>query len=440
MKSIQSTKKSDLQNHFTHLGFLILVGLPLIGCGSRLGKIRIEHVEAAISQSEVALDQAYLKNAKKLTPELLTKAEQQIAEAKKAREAKQGLTSIQRAYQALVSAQVAAQEAAAISRENELNTVIDRKSGEIEKLRSEMQQARSELKNARSEAGRANQQKDKLESDLERRIQQQLNQVSHSQAEARQAREKRDRLQARYDQVHAESQQAKREIEDYQDEIRRYERQLAQAQAQIESARKASEEAESRAIAQGQRYSQQIETLGKQKVLQDHDTILDRKIQEARVFAQRLQAWIPQRTGKTTLTRTQITDGQRELDRWDQAWWDGNLNAHLRFYNKEVQVEQLVIRTNGENRNYFSYEQMASVIREMAQNTWTQNASADKPKIEAEGGSLVATYRLNKTSNRRQTQPALYEVWEREIWLHKQEQKWRIYREFWRIYEDVPKY
>ena len=440
MKSIQSAKKSDLQKHLTHLGLLILVGLPLIGCGSKLGKIRIEHVEAAISQSEVALDQAYLKNAKTLTPELLTKAEQQIAEAKKAREAKQGLTSIQQAYQALGSAQVAAQEATAISRENELNTIIDRKSGEIEKLRSEMQQARSELKNARSEAGRANQQKDKLESDLERRMQQQSNQVSRSQAEARQAREKRDRLQARYDQVHAESQQAKREIEDYQDEIRRYERQLAQAQAQIESARKASEEAESRAIAQGQRYSQQIETLGKQKVLQDHDTILDRKIQEARVFAQRRQAWIPQRTGKTTLTRTQITDGRRNLDRWDQAWWDGNLNAHLRFYNKEVQVEQLVIRTNGENRNYFSYEQMASVIREMAQNTWTQNSSADKPKIEAEGSSLVATYRLNKTSNRYQTQPALYDVWEREIWLHKQEQKWRIYREFWRIYEDVPKY
>ena len=66
MKTIQSAKRRNLQNHLTHLRLLILVGLSLIGCGSKLGRIRVEHVEAAISQSEVALDQAYLKNAKKI--------------------------------------------------------------------------------------------------------------------------------------------------------------------------------------------------------------------------------------------------------------------------------------------------------------------------------------------------------------------------------------
>ena len=441
MKSqLEVTRRAITGDHLAKLALVILMGLVSMGCGPKLGKIRLEQVEQAISQSQVAIDQAFLKNANTLSPELWSQAEQQMAESEKARSANQGLTAIQLAYQAMATAQTAAHQASAVSKENELNAVIDKKSGKIEKLRAEMQQARSELKNAGSEANRTNQQKERRTSELKRKLQQQSDQVSRSQSDAHQAGHKRDQLQTRYDQVYAQSQPAQRQIEDYRRRIREYETQLAKAEAELQTARQASEEAKSRAIAQGKSYSRQIENLSQQRALRDHDAVLARKMAEARAFAQRRQTWTPNRTGQTALSRLQASEGRRELKRWDQAWWDKDLNTHLSYYSRQLQLEQSVIRATGEERKYLDYVQTAPAIRGQAGKGWSRNASADTPEIQAEGDSLVATYRLNKTSGGRQKQPVLYDIWEREVWIRKQGQAWRIYREFWRIYENVPKY
>ena len=441
MKSqVEVTRRVITGDHLAKLALVIFMGLVLMGCGPKLGKIRLEQVEKAICQSQVAIDQAFLKNANTLSPELWFQAEQQMAKSEKARSANQGLAAIQLAYQAMVAAQTAAQQATAASKENELNAVIDKKSGKIGKLRAEIQQVQSELKNVCSEAKRTSQQKERRTSELKRKLQQLSDQASCSQSDAQQARYKRDQLQTRYDQVYTQSQQAQRQIEDYRRRIREYETQLAKAEAELQTARQAAEEAKSRAIAQGQSYSRQIENLSQQRALRNHDAVLARKMEEARAFAQRRQTWTLNRTGQTTLSRPLASEGQRELKRWDQAWRNKDLNTHLSYYSRQLQLEQSVIRATKEVRKYLDYSQAAPAIRSQVGKEWNRNASADTPEIQAEGDSLVATYRLNKTSGGRQKQPVLYDIWEREVWIRKQGQAWRVYQEFWRIYEDVPKY
>ena len=211
MKSqLEVTRRAITGDHLAKLALVILMGLVSMGCGPKLGKICLEQVEEAISQSQVAIDQAFLKNANTLSPELWSQVEQQMAKSEKSRSANQGLAAIQLAYQAMAAAQTAAQQATAASKENELNAVIDKKSGKIEKLRAEMQQVRSELKNVCSEANRTNQQKEKRTSELKRKLQQLSDQVSCSQSDAHQAKHKRDQSQTRYDQVYVQSQPAQR--------------------------------------------------------------------------------------------------------------------------------------------------------------------------------------------------------------------------------------
>ena len=417
------------------LGFVLLILSTfsmLVGCGGKMGKIRLEHVEAAITQSEAALDQAYLTNSKVHAPHLLSKAEQQIESAKKAKNEKQGLIALQQAYQASVNAQVAAQESTAVSREKELNTLIDQKSDELKNVRAERRNTLVELKKIKSEMKSTNQQKNEHIKKLNRTIQKRSDKIEQK---------RQSQLQDQYNEIQSEYHKAKIEISRYQSEMNQYQEQLKRAEAEVQSARQVSERAKKKAIAQGEKYSRQIEDLSQSRgVLVDHDLVINQKIQEARAFAERRQTKHFKRTGKTSFNQSQIAEARRILELWNQSWWNKKIESHFGYYSPTVQVEQTTIRTNGEIHNVLNYQQMKVIIRQMAEKNWTQQASVEKPKIVAEGNSLVANYRLNKISVHRQTQPILYDIWEREVWLEEQNSQWHIHRETWRIYKDVPKY
>ncbi len=441
----QNIINTNQQNCFqVTLGFVLLILSTfsvLVGCGGKMGKIRLEHVEAAITQSEAALDQAYLTNSKVHAPHLLSKAEQQIESAQKAKNEKQGLIALQQAYQASVNAQVAAQESTAVSREKELNTLIDQKSDELKNVRSEIRNTLVELKQIRSEMKSTNQQKDEHIKKLNRTIQKKSDKIEQSQLEIVEAQKKQSQLRDQYNEIQSEYHKAKIEISRYQSEMNQYQEQLKRAEAEVQSARQVSEEAKNRAITQGEKYSRQIENLSQSRgVLADHDLVINQKIQEARAFVQRRQIKHFKRTGRTSLNQSQMADAQRILELWNQGWWNKKLESHFGYYSPTVQIEQTIIRTNGEVHNSLNYQQMKVIIRQMAEKNWTQQTSVEKPKIAAEGNSLVANYRLNKISVHRQTQPILYDIWEREVWLEEKNSQWHIHRETWRIYKDVPKY
>ena len=210
----------------------------------------------------------------------------------------------------------------------------------------------------------------------------------------------------------------------------------------MELARRISEQAKNKAIVQGEKYSKQIEYLNQgRNVLKDHDLLLDQKIREARAFVENRQVASPiKRTGATSLNQNQIFSAQRTLELWNQDWWNKRIEAHLGYYSPEIQVEQTIIQTNGEKYSSLNHQQMQDIIRQMANNTWTQQASIEKPKIVAEGDNLIANYRLHKPSGYGQTQPILYDIWEREVWIEEENEQWYIQKEIWRIYKDVPKY
>ena len=421
---------------------IVIVSAMFMACGKTIGKIDLENVEVVIAQSEIALDQAYLTNARLHSPQLVESAEQQINSAKKAKDERDGLTALQKAYHALVDAQVATQEAMAVSREKELNNLLDDRSRELKKIKAEIRKTLVELKQTRSKIESISQQKDESIEKLEQTIQEKTDEIRQSKSHIVQVQKNQSELRGRYNEIQAEYDQAKNKIKKYQKEVRQYQKQLDKAKSEVELARRISEQAKNKAIVQGEKYSKQIEYLNQgRNVLKDHDLLLDQKIREARAFVENRQVTSPiERTGATSLNQNQIFSAQRTLELWNQDWWNKRIEAHLGYYSPEIQVEQTIIQTNGEKYSSLNHQQMQDIIRQMANNTWTQQASIEKPKIVAEGDNLIANYRLHKPSGYGQTQPILYDIWEREVWIEEENEQWYIQKEIWRIYKDVPKY
>ena len=421
---------------------IVIVSAMFMACGKTIGKIDLENIEVVIAQSEIALDQAYLTNARLYSPQLVESAEQQINSAKKAKDERDGLTALQKAYHALVDAQVATQEAMAVSREKELNNLLDDRSRELKKIKAEIRKTLVELKQTRSKIESISQQKDESIEKLEQTIQEKTDEIRQSKSHIVQVQKNQSELRGRYNEIQAEYDQAKNKIKKYQKEVRQYQKQLDKAKSEVELARRISEQAKNKAIVQGEKYSKQIEYLNQgRNVLKDHDLLLDQKIREARAFVENRQVASPiKRTGATSLNQNQIFSAQRTLELWNQDWWNKRIEAHLGYYSPEIQVEQTIIQTNGEKYSSLNHQQMQDIIRQMANNTWTQQASIEKPKIVAEGDNLIANYRLHKPSGYGQTQPILYDIWEREVWIEEENEQWYIQKEIWRIYKDVPKY
>ena len=421
---------------------IVIVSAMFMACGKTIGKIDLENVEVVIAQSEIALDQAYLTNARLHSPQLVESAEQQINSAKKAKDERDGLTALQKAYHALVDAQVATQEAMAVSREKELNNLLDDRSRELKKIKAEIRKTLVELKQTRSKIESISQQKDESIEKLEQTIQEKTDEIRQSKSHIVQVQKNQSELRGRYNEIQAEYNQAKNKIKKYHKEVRQYRKQLDKAKSEVELARRISEQAKNKAIVQGEKYSKQIEYLNQgRNVLKDHDLLLDQKIREARAFVENRQVTSPiERTGATSLNQNQIFSAQRTLELWNQDWWNKRIEAHLGYYSPEIQVEQTIIQTNGEKYSSLNHQQMQDIIRQMANNTWTQQASIEKPTIVAEGDNLIANYRLHKPSGYGQTQPILYDIWEREVWIEEENEQWYIQKEIWRIYKDVPKY
>ena len=421
---------------------IVIVSAMFMACGKTIGKIDLENVEVVIAQSEIALDQAYLTNARLHSPQLVESAEQQINSAKKAKDERDGLTALQKAYHALVDAQVATQEAMAVSREKELNNLLDDRSRELKKIKVEIRKTLVELRQTRSKIESISQQKDESIEKLEQTIQEKTDEIRQSKSHIVQVQKNQSELRGRYNEIQAEYNQAKNKIKKYHKEVRQYRKQLDKAKSEVELARRISEQAKNKAIVQGEKYSKQIEYLNQgRNVLKDHDLLLDQKIREARAFVENRQVASPiKRTGATSLNQNQIFSAQRTLELWNQDWWNKRIEAHLGYYSPEIQVEQTIIQTNGEKYSSLNHQQMQDIIRQMANNTWTQQASIEKPTIVAEGDNLIANYRLHKPSGYGQTQPILYDIWEREVWIEEENEQWYIQKEIWRIYKDVPKY
>ena len=99
-------------------------------------------------------------------------------------------------------------------------------------------------------------------------------------------------------------------------------------------------------------------------------------------------------------------------------------------------VEKILVRSNGEKRDFIDRGNIAAEIKNMTLRNWALSDSV----FQAELDNMIGIYRFNKVSNR-SSQPVTYDVWEREVWMREDDKnQGEVHREIWRIYEEVPRY
>ena len=444
MKSLRdrSMGKQELsitwnKNYIHHI-WMCLLPMLLIACSGSLGKIQLENVNTVIAQSETAIEQAHLANAQYLASDALQQAENALAGAKEALQAKDGLGAMHLAYNALTQAQIAEQEAVYKSQGNGLNAIIKRKEAGIVALEADLGIADEALEKSRTDVQQLNMQKDQLQADMNQKLQKAEQAHKKILQYYNKAKTEHADLQSKLDATQTQLFQAQSQVEEHELQIDQLRRELVDAQSLVEAARKETAEARGQAAAQAQRYSKHIEQLDQSNVLKRREDTLARKKQEAKAYVQQQRTKQAVRTNNTSLTNEQIASGRAVIRDWALAWTAKDIDRHLSKYAQEAILNQTVIRSSNEARTHLNRLQMVDALKKMVDAEWQETDS----KFDADGKSVIAVYRFSRPSRNvvSEGMPALHDLWTREVWVRQVGAEWKIVRENWRIYEAVPRY
>lgn len=418
-----------------HHIWMCLLPMLLTACSGSLGKVQLENVNVVITQSETAIEQARFANAQDLVSDTLQRAENDLARAKEAASAKDGLRAMHLAYNALAQAQIAEQEAMYKSQGSGFNAIIKRKEAKIVTLEADLKTVDGALKKSRTDAQQLDMQKTQLQADMSERLQkaEQAHQEmlsNYSNAQARSVD-----LQSELGSVQAQLLHAQSQVEKHERQNRQLRRELATAQSLVEKMRKEAAAAREKAAAQVASYSKHIEQLDRSNVLTE---TLAQKRQEAKAYVQQQRKKQPVRTNSTSLTDEQINSGRAAISGWALAWATKDIHQHLGMYTQDATLNQTVIRSSNEEQTELDRLQMADALKQMVNTEWQGTDS----RFDADGESVIATYRFSRLSRGVVSGeiPELHDLWTREVWARQIGDEWKIFRENWRIYEAVPRY
>lgn len=418
--------------------WILLLPIFIVGCGGSLGKIQLENVDEVITHSEQAIRAARSANAAALAPKSLELAENYLTDARKAVEAEAGLDAIRFAYDARTQARIAEQEAMYKSQEAGLNAIIQRKEMEIADAQENLGAAEAKLEKARTEIQQLDIQRAKLILDKDSKIQE----LNRDNKEARRDYDKVQRelraLQVNYDATQKELMQAQERTKAHERDIYQLRRELALSQSLVDEARKTAKQAQTKATEQAKSYTKRIERLTQANVGKKRKVNLNQKAQAAREYVRRQQVWRTPRTGTTSLTNKQISNGKRAIDAWYLAWASKDIDQHLGDYAQNVEINQIHVRSGSEKHTALSRAEMVKLVSERINESWKKTHAS----YEADGKSVIGTYRFSQpaANTGNENAPTLYNVWEREVWAREMNNRWKIHREGWRFYEAVPKY
>ena len=433
----QGLLRSWKKNRLHHIWLCFLLTL-LIACSGSLGKFQLENANTVIAQSETAIEHARLANAQHFASEALHQAENALTSAKEAVQAKDGLGAIHLAYHALAQAQIAEQEAMYKSQGNGLNAIIKRKEAEIAALRASLQTADGALEKSRTDVQQLDMQRNQLQADMDEKLQETKRAHRKILHDYNETKAEYAGIQSKLNTTQTQLHEAQGQVEGYEHQMQQLRRKLAHAQSLVEDARKKAEEVRTRAAAQVQSYSRHIEQLDQSNVLKQRDDKLARKKQEAKAYVQQQRRKQPPRTNSTSLTSEQIASARVAVSNWALAWTTKDVHQHLREYTQDATLDQTVIRSSNEEQTHLNRAQMVNALKKMVNAEWQETNS----ELDADGESVIATYRFSRLS--RDTingeVPALHDLWTREVWARQVGDKWKIFRESWRIYEAVPRY
>ena len=420
---------------------LLLVSFGLAGCGGKLGKIEPTAVETALADAEAAIAAAREVDAPALAADAFAAAASNLEAAQTALAEKKGDAALRLAYQAISDARIAKREAITIAKNAELNAALLRKTAGADELRQTLTAKEQELARAQTEIQDMQREEDKQKRTL-RELQRQNRELTKKRATySAQVAE----LSKTLNDIQKRAQRAETELRNYGRDVSALHRKLevAERMAKEEGYQKRAVIAEINSLRtqlreQATVYTEKLAEASRLKTDKQHEAYLKEKAQEARTYVDSQPDLQPPKTGRTSLSTAQIAAGKAALSNWERTWYSKNLNAHLSYYISNIVVDKVVVHESKEHRNKIDVQQLQSDLREMNTYQW----SRVKMDTQVEGESVIGISRLTRlvTPAADENATALYNIWIREVWMHKVGDAWKIHHEIWQIYENVPNF
>ena len=414
--------------------------LLIVSCGGKLGAINLQDIDPLLSQAEAALSSAREVNAQSLAFETYEQAETELEKAKDAKRNKMGVDAIKYANNAITYAKLASRIAIQNTKDVEANANILTKDAQIGELKKQLMAKDTKIGSLENDIELLQDSESGLKatiSNLESDKQDLIDkQKTHN--------EKVAELNASIDSFQARITQSESNVKNYGVELEKLSRKVDAAEtiAKTESRLKRAAVAETEAIKKQMReqakiFTQKLTESNKQNIAVEHQEFVRRQAEKARAFATQLPSAKTPRTGRTSLSTAQINAGKAALNNWEKTWKSKNMDAHIAFYAPDVTTKHIVVRESKENATTLNRTQFEAKLREMNKHAWTKSDTLS----EVERESVIGTYRFSRLISPAEDEDdtALYELWIREVWTHQVAGKWKIYRETWQVYENIPK-
>ena len=418
---------------------LFFFSVFLTACGGKLGTIQHQDVDGQLHQAEQAIKLAREVNAPSLAFEEFEQAETYLDKAKEALNQNNGINALRFGTQAITHAKIAQRKAVQNTKNAELNANILEKDALIVKLRKDVNTKKTEISGLETGI----QQLRETEKDLQQTISQ-LDKEKQKLSDTRKISEQTvAELNESLKSIQARVTRSEADVKNYGRQVKELTRKLEAAETMAKSSSKQKRAAVAEADTlkkhlreQAQIYTDMLEKAKKQNIAAEHQEYLKKTAEQARAFAKQLPSNKSPRTHRTSLSTGQINAGKAALNKWEKAWNSKNVDAYLAFYIPNITVKRILTQESKENESTIDPNQIEAAFREMNAQPWKKV----KVSTEVEQESVIGIYRFSRLVSPAQTEDdtALFHSWTREIWMHQVQGKWKIYRETWQIYENIP--
>ncbi len=420
--------------------FGLLIGVAFLGCAGPRTAVEPKDVQVFIDDARDSISLAQEAGAGELASEQIARAESSLARAEEAaKEEDRGVESIRLASDAKAKAEAAH----AVSRQAKAHEK------EIDELYSDRAQEVAALKAARKIASEA--EKDKAEEvqeckrnieQLEKERKRELTAVRSAMRAAEDRADQKERelfkAESDFEATEEKLEEALKEIRAYSDRVGRIEREKA---GELDAVRDALNDAERdarKAEAKAKEYSAKIADIErKQKkeiaihVAKEADA--QKKAAKAVVKKEMLR-------GKPNLEA--LEEVRKSIEGWRIAWQTRDADRYMSYYADHAEITKVLVAQGKENARELSKDEMR---REM-ENVFVQNVQFNmgKPVLEAGSDAVRATFEFFKQASAEAYEGRKdilkHDKWIKELLFREVKRNWKIVKEDWRLYRDIPEY
>ncbi len=420
------------------LSVCCLLIIAFLGCAGPRIVMKPEEARVFIDDARASIDLAQEAGAYRVAPEQIARAESLLARAEEAsKDEKRGAESIRLASEARAKAEAAH----AISRQTRIHEE------EMQRISSEKEAEMAALQAAQKVALEAKREKDQELQACAQRLEQikreKEGELAAVKADLDAAEDRAERKERELAAATSDYESTKGELEEALEEIRAYSEKSARVEeemaAELAATRAALRDAESKsqkAEVKARTYSERVASLERERQKEIAVSVAKEQATQKRVA----RAEVKKKTLQGEPSLEALEKVRKAIEGWRVAWEREDPDRYVSYYADDAEIRKVLIAGGKEQVEKLSKAEM----REEMARTFARDIQfkMEGPRLEAGSHAVRATFEFFKQvpADVYEGEITKHEKWIKELLFREVREAWKIVKEDWNIYHDIPEY